>query len=168
MATVDVGKVASALNLTKQRVQQLVKEGLPREARGRYDAVKCMLWYVRYLQAALEKRSTPTSDAGFNGERAARVRLLRADADLREMELASQRSSVISVADYERTLAVVIQTTKARVMAIAPRAAPEVTGQTSRVMVQALIEKQCKEALAYLAKAENHKNFGIPSVTLAR
>jgi len=161
MATVDVGKVASALNLTRQRVQQLVKEGLPREARGRYDAVKCMLWYVRYLQGVLEKRSMLTPDGGSSGERAERVRLLRAHADLREMELASQRSSVISVADYERTLAGFILTVKARVMAIAPRVAHEVTGQTSRVMIQALIEKQCKEALSYLAKSENYKNLGF-------
>jgi phage terminase Nu1 subunit (DNA packaging protein) len=168
MATVGVGKVASALNLTEQRVQQLVKKGLPREARGRYDSVKYMLWYVRYLQGVLEKRSMPTPDDGFSGECVERVRLLRAQADLREMELTSQRSSVIPVADYERTLAIVIQTTKARVMAIAPRAAIDVTGQKSRVMVQALIEKQCKEALSYLAKAENYKHLGIASLSQAR
>lgn len=157
MAAVDVSKVASALNLDERRVQQLVKVGMPRVSRGRYDPVKCMLWYVRYLQGVLERSSDPTPDDGFSGERVERIRLLRAHADLREMELASQRSSVISVADYERTLAVVIETTKSGVMAIAPRAAPEVIGQESRVMVQALLEKQCKEALAYLAKAENYK-----------
>ena len=156
-----MGKVASALNLTTQRVHQLVKEGLPREGRGSYDPVKCMLWYVRYLQSALEKKSVPTLDGGFSGERVERVRLLRADADLREMELASQRSSVIPVADYERTLAAVVLTIKARVMAIAPRVAPKVTGQNSRVMAQAIIEKECKEALSYLAKTENYKNLGF-------
>jgi phage terminase Nu1 subunit (DNA packaging protein) len=157
MATVDVGKVASALNLSKQRVQQLVQEGLPREARGRYDAIKCMLWYVRYLQGALEKRAMPTLDDGFSNERAERVRLLRAHADLREMELASQRSLYVSVADYERTLALTIRVVKARVMAIAPRVAPEVVGQQSRVMVHAIIEKHCREALRWLAKSENYK-----------
>jgi hypothetical protein len=34
MSTVNVTRVASALNLTEQRVQQLVKQGMPREARG--------------------------------------------------------------------------------------------------------------------------------------
>jgi hypothetical protein len=160
MATVGPEKVAQALNLTESRVHQLVKEGLPKEGRGQFDPVKCMLWYIRYLQGALEKKSVPTLDGGFVGEREERVRLLRADADLREMELARERSLVISIVDYERTLADIILTTKARVMAIAPRAAPEVTGQTSRVMVQALIEKQCKDALSYLAKAENHKHAG--------
>jgi len=161
MATVGVGKVASALNLTPQRVQQLVKEGLPRETRGRYDPIKCMMFYVRYLQRALEKKSTPTLDGCFVGEREERIRLLRAQADLREMELARERSLVIPVADYERTLANFILVTTARVMAIAPRVAPEVTGQTSRVKVQVLIEKGCKDALRYLAKIENYKNLGF-------
>jgi phage terminase Nu1 subunit (DNA packaging protein) len=158
--TVDVTKVATALNLDERRVQQLVKEGMPRETRGQYDPVKCMLWYIRFLQSALEKKAVPTLDGGFVGEREERVRLLRADADLREMELARERSLVISIDDYERTLADLILTTKARIMAIPPRLAPDLVGETSRVMVQAKLEKACKESLAYLAKMENHKNAG--------
>ena len=35
MSTVNVTRVAAAMNLTEQRVQQLVKEeGMPRESRG--------------------------------------------------------------------------------------------------------------------------------------
>jgi phage terminase Nu1 subunit (DNA packaging protein) len=155
MPTVDVTKVASALNLTEQRVQQLVKEGMPRESRGQYDPVKCMLWYIRYLQQALEKKAVPTLDGGFVGEREERVRLLRADADLREMELARERGLVVALPDIEKQLTDLVLTTKARIMAIAPRLAPELVGETSRVMIQAKLEKACKEALAYLARAVN-------------
>ena len=42
-------------------------------------------------------------------------------------------------------------------MAIPPRLAPELVGEQSRMMIQAKIEKACKEALAYLARAENHR-----------
>ncbi len=52
MPIVDVTKVASALNLEARRVQQLVKLGMPRKSRGRYDPAKCMLWYILYLQNA--------------------------------------------------------------------------------------------------------------------
>jgi phage terminase Nu1 subunit (DNA packaging protein) len=152
MALVDVTKVASALNLDERRVQQLVKEGLPREQRGQYDPVKCLLWYVRYLQKALEKKAIPTLDGGYAGEREERVRLLRADADLREIELAKERSQLISIGDYESRLTDLVLTTKARIMAIPPRLAPELMGETSRLMIQAKIEKACKEALTYLAK----------------
>jgi hypothetical protein len=90
MPTVGVQKVSKFLKITEQRVQQLVKEGLMRESRGQYDPVKCMLWYIRYLQNALERKAAPTLDGRFVGEREARVRLLPGDADLREMELAGR------------------------------------------------------------------------------
>jgi len=161
MATVDVTKVASALNLTEARVQQLVKEGMPRESRGQYDPVKGLLWYVRYLQKALEKKAVPTLDGGFVGEREERVRLLRADADLREMELAKERGLLVALPDIEKMVTDLVLTTKARIMAIPPRLAPELVGETSRVMIQAKLEKACKESLAYLARAVN--NGGNPN-----
>jgi phage terminase Nu1 subunit (DNA packaging protein) len=154
MATVDVTKVASALNLSVQRVQQLAKEGLPREARGQYDPVKCMLWYIRYLQQVIEKKAVPTLDGGFVGEREERVRLLRADADLREMELAKERGQLVAIQDVEKEMTDLILTTKARIMAVAPRLAPELLGENSRVMVHAKIEKALKEALLTLSKRE--------------
>jgi phage terminase Nu1 subunit (DNA packaging protein) len=155
MSTVNVTRVAAALNLSEQRIHQLVKEGLPREARGQYDPVKCMLFYIRYLQAALEKKSVPMADGGYAGEREERVRLLRADADLREMELAKERGLHVAISDFEATLTDLVLTTKARIMAIPQRLAPELVGERSRVMIQAKIEKACKESLASLAKAVN-------------
>jgi phage terminase Nu1 subunit (DNA packaging protein) len=153
MSLVDVAKVAQALNLQVRRVQQLVNEGMPREARGQYDPVKCMLWYIRYLQAVLEKKSVPTEDGGYAGEREERVRLLRADADLREMELAKERGLMVAISDVEREMTDLVLTTKARIMAIPHRIAADLVGETSRVMIQAKLEKACKESLAYLAKA---------------
>jgi phage terminase Nu1 subunit (DNA packaging protein) len=154
MPTVDVSKVASALNLTEQRVQQLVKEGMPREARGQYDPVKCMLWYIRYLQQALEKKAVPTLDGGFVGEREERVRLLRSQADLSEIELSEKRGQLVAIQDVEKAMTDLVLTTKARIMAVAPRLAPDLLGETSRVMVHAKIEKALKEALLSLSKRE--------------
>jgi phage terminase Nu1 subunit (DNA packaging protein) len=162
MPTVDVQKVASFLNLDERRIQQLVKEGMPRETRGQYDPIKCAGWYIRYLQAALEKKAVPTLDGGFVGEREERVRLLRADADLREIELAKQRGQLVAIPDVEQTLTDLVLTTKARIMAIPPRLAPEIVGETSRVMIQAKLERACKESLAYLAKSFPDGNPDTP------
>jgi phage terminase Nu1 subunit (DNA packaging protein) len=154
MPTVDVTKVASALNLDERRVQQLVKKGMPRETRGQYDPVKCMLWYIRYLQQALEKKAVPTLDGGFVGEREERVRLLRSQADLSEIELSKERGQLVAIQDVEKAMTDLVLTTKARIMAVAPRLAPDLLGETSRVMVHAKIEKALKEALLNLSKRE--------------
>lgn len=142
------------MNLTESRVHQLVKEGLPKEARGQFDPVKCMLWYIRYLQSALEKKAVPTLDGGFVGEREERVRLLRSQADLSEIELSKERGQLVAIQDVEKAMTDLVLTTKARIMAVAPRLAPDLLGETSRVMVHAKIEKALKEALLNLSKRE--------------
>jgi phage terminase Nu1 subunit (DNA packaging protein) len=165
MALVDVKRLAAALNVTDRRVQQLTKEGLPKELRGKYDLGKCMLWYIRYLQAALEKSKVPL-DGGHGGEyvgaRDEKVRLLRAEAELKEIELAQQRGQLMAIADVESEMTELVLTTKARIMAIAPRVAPELVGESSRVMIQAKIEKACKEALLQLAKHGEHGSADPP------
>lgn len=156
MPTVDVSKVAAFLNLDERRIQQLVKEGMPRESRGQYDPIKCAHFYIRFLQHALERKSVPILDGGFVGEREERIRLLRADADLREIELAKERSQLVAISDVERVMTDLVLTTKARILAIPPRLAPELVGEMSRVMIQAKLERACKESLSYLAKSENY------------
>lgn len=158
MATVNAERIAQALNLTESRVHQLVREGLPKEGRGQYDPMKCMLWYVRYLQNAIEKKSVPTLDGGFVGEREERVRLLRSQADLSEIELSKQRSQLVAIQDVNKAMTDLVVTTRARVMAIAPRLAPELLGQTSRVMVHAKIEKAVKDVLLSLSKYDGPKH----------
>src|SRR6185437_2120819 len=152
MAVVDVARVAQALNLQIRRVQYLVKEGMPREARGKYDPLKCMLWYIRYLQGLLEKKSLPRLDCNLLGEGAERVRLLRAKADLREIEVGLQRSQLIAIADANSVLKDLVFTTRSCIMSVPSDLAPQLVGETSRLMIQAKIEKACKVALSAIAK----------------
>ncbi len=156
MPTVDISKVARALNLKERRIQQLVHEGMPREARGQYDPIKCAAWYIRYLQRAIERKAMPTFEEGSAGERAARLRILRTQADLKEIRVAEQRSQLVAIPDVEAAVADLVNTTERRIMAIPPRLAPELVGETSRTIIQAKIEKACHEALRYLAKAGNY------------
>jgi hypothetical protein len=158
MPTVPAHKLAQALNLTEQRVHQLVKEGvLRKEGRGQFDAIKCIRAYIRYLQSLLE------TDTVHPSEHQERVRLLRVQADLKEMELSKQRSRLVAVQDVDRELNDLVRITTVRVMAIAPRLAPELVGETSRVMIQAKLEKACKVVLRQLAR---HK--AQPASALAR
>jgi phage terminase Nu1 subunit (DNA packaging protein) len=154
MAAVNAEKIAKALNLTEQRVHQLVREGLPKAGRGLFDPVKCMLFYIRYLQRALKKKSVPTLEGGYVGEREERVRLLRSQADLSEIELFKQRGQLVAIQDVERAMTDLVITTKARILAVAPRIAPDLVGVASRVMAHAIVDKGLKEALLSLSKYE--------------
>ena len=100
-----IKELAAILNLTPARIQQLVQEGLPKKLRGKYDLDQCLGWYIR-LQALVEKKAI-VGEGGevFKNEREERLRLLRADADLREIELARERSQLVAIEDVEKEMA---------------------------------------------------------------
>jgi phage terminase Nu1 subunit (DNA packaging protein) len=147
MPTVDVAKVGAFLNVTPRRIQQLVKEGMPREARGQYDPVKCGAWYVRYLQAAIEKKTMPSIDEGYISLKEERTRLLRAKAELKQIEVAKRQGLLVSIPEVERKMSDLVLMTKARILNIPARVAGELVDETSRVMIQAKLEKAAEEAL---------------------
>lgn len=150
-AIVNAEKLAVFVNLTKQRVHQLVAEGLPRKLRGKYDLDECARWYIRYLQAAIEKKAIPMDGNELVSEQTQRIRKMRLDADLKEIDLARARGQLVSIEDAEKEMTDLVLTTKARIMSVPARLAPDLLGETSRVMAQAKIEKALKESLANLA-----------------
>lgn len=151
MAETSAKILANLFSITEQRIHQLVKKGMPKENRGKFDLLKCVRWYVRYLTSVIEKTAAPVG-AEYVSERDERIRSIRADADLKEIELAKRRGQLVLIQDVEREMTDLVLTTKARIYAVAPRVAPGVVNEDSRVMVQAILEKALKEALLPLSK----------------
>jgi len=60
----------------------------------------------------------------------------------------------VAVEDWEKATADIVAAAKARLLAVPARVAPRVLGETSRVMVQGLIEKEIKEALQALGEVK--------------
>lgn len=147
---VGIAAIAERLRLTPRRIQQLTGEGLPRVTRGKYDVDAVLDWYI----ARLERRLAGEIDE--EGEIAKRekeeMRLLSARADLNELDLASKRRELVSIADVEKQMTDLVITTKARILTVPARVAPDLLGEQSRVMLQAKIEKSLKEALSHLAE----------------
>jgi UDP-N-acetylglucosamine transferase subunit ALG13 len=143
---------AEALNLTPQRITQLVKEGvLPRVARGEYEVVACLRAYVRYLQRAVAQKAQMTDDGTIVTTAGQRSALLAVQLEREQLELAKEKGLVMAVTDHYQVLAHLIVETKARVMAVGARVAGLLVGETSRVMIQAKIEAEHKIALTELA-----------------
>jgi phage terminase Nu1 subunit (DNA packaging protein) len=153
MPLVDVKQLVQALNISEARVGQLAKEGMPKEARGKYDLGKCMLWYIRYLQAALKRRSGATDESGRTEQRE-RLRLLSAEAELKELELARERGDFIALPDLEKMLTDLVVTTKARILAVGQRVSAQLVG-LDRPSIEAEINRELKAALSYLAQSAN-------------
>lgn len=150
--TATVGEIAEALGISVRRVNQLADEGtLPREARGVYHLEACLRAYVRFLQKALQGRSTLDADGEARSLQAERTGLVKAQREREELELRKALGQTMTVADHEAVVSDMALEVKARVMAIGPRVAPQLVGQESRLQVQAILERAHKEALADIA-----------------
>jgi phage terminase Nu1 subunit (DNA packaging protein) len=149
---VGVAKLAAALNVDERRVQQLVHEGLPHESHGRYDLVKCMLFYIRYLQNALAKKCVPGPDGTYLSEREERVRLIRAKTDLKELLLAEKRHELVSRSDLERNLSDLVVDTRNQLMLVPARVVARLSCECNRHLLRELMEKNVKDALVVLSQ----------------
>ena len=151
MPLINVNQASKLLNITPRRVQQLVKEGLPRGARGRYDSSKAMQFYIRYLQKALEQKAIPDADGGYTVLKEERMRRMRADSELKEMQVGEKRGELVAIDDVKKVIVDLVHMTKARVLATPAQIASDVVGETNRIIVQGKIDKKLKEALSHLA-----------------
>lgn len=153
MALVGVNKVAKALNVEARTVQRLVNEGMPKAAHGKYDLGACLLWYVRYLQAALERALGHRG----NGEdslgkklREERTGLIKAQREREELELAARREELIPVAIYEQEVATLFTVLQRRLLTMPARLAPHLEGE-NRTTIKARLDQAVRGDLTALA-----------------
>lgn len=153
MANVD--QVARALNVTPRRVQQLVKEGMPRDGRGEYDIGPCMAWYIRYLQSALERRGTETGD-GIISLAAERARLAKAQADKTEMENAVRRGLLVDLAATESAWGQCISNARAKLLGLGAKLGPRLVNIAEPRQIADAVRTECYAALRELSQYSPH------------
>lgn len=107
-----VGVIAAVLDLTERRVQQLVLDGvLPKPAHGYYSVLDCMQSYVRHLRAKIDGSNAP----------AERARLLSAQREKVEIEVAALRRDLIPAAEVRDVIGRVIGNARSILLAIEAR-----------------------------------------------
>jgi phage terminase Nu1 subunit (DNA packaging protein) len=155
----STSQLSRILQLTPRRIQQLVKLGMPKLGPNRYPLEECATFYIDFLQKNLERKGADMADGTLTLFREEKSRTMRVAAELKELELARKRALVVTVEDSKKAFEDFAHMIKARVRAIPPRLADEVLGETSRSMVQAIIEKAIDGALSLAAKdGSNYPN----------
>jgi hypothetical protein len=86
--TYGIDVITRLLNLTEQRVHQLVKAGIiPRADRGQYQLAPTVAAYVRYLQEQVQARGKPAEQQSRLALRSEQQRRLKLENDEREGRL---------------------------------------------------------------------------------
>jgi phage terminase Nu1 subunit (DNA packaging protein) len=149
--------IAELLNLTPGRIRQLVAEGvIPRAERGKYDLIRCVRGYVRFLQERAEGRGVETS-----GVHAERTRLLTAQAERAELEVAALHRSLLPFDEVVAAWEQLVAACRARCLAIPSKLAPRLTVIHERRKIQDALTAEIREALQELAR------FDLPGPTRA-
>lgn len=139
--------IARLLDLSERRVQQLSREGvIPKAERGSYDLVGAVRGYVRYLRELVQKAQGGAADLPTE-----RTRLVKAKADLAELEAHQRRGDLVPVADTALAWAAVTARLRARLIALPDKLAPLVHDATNPAAVRAVLRSAIVEALADLA-----------------
>lgn len=162
-AALPVSDIAELLGVTDRQVRNWIKDkGLPAKSdpRGRVlDWPTTLRWYVAFQID--EKRGNggnrgPNSapDGSLEPEETldgALLRKTKAEADLKELQLARERGEVASIADVERVLVGANKSIQTRVLALPSSLAPQLMGIDDRKRINTILERYCNDVLSNLA-----------------
>jgi phage terminase Nu1 subunit (DNA packaging protein) len=145
--TFPLDTISKLLDLTPQRVNQLVREGIvPKAERGRYELVPVVQAYIRYLRDRAVKGDVYGDDYSAH-----RTRLVKVRADLLEIEQSQVEGRLIPSGDVEAAWVEVLANCRSKMLSIPTKVAPEVFAAESLVEVKGLLKTAVNEALSELA-----------------
>ena len=149
-ATQPLGVIAKLLDLSERRVQQLSREGvIPKAERGQYELIGSVRGYVRYL-----REQAVAAQAGAPDYAVERARLIRARADLSEMEAETRRDALIAAEQIEAAWIDVLALLRTRLLALPDRLAPVVQAEATPAGARDAIRSAIREALEEVAEAD--------------
>ena len=142
--------LAKLLDITERRVRQLSAEGIiPKVARGRYEMVGAVRGYIRYLRDLTLKGEVGPADYGVE-----RARLVKARADLAEMEASQMRGDLLPAPDVTVAWTEIVALMRARLLVLPDKIAPVVYETTSLNQTRDVIKKAVYDILTEIAATD--------------
>ena len=119
---------------------------MPRISRGEYDMVGCVHWYVDFLHAQIQ-----AARRGDETEQQARARLVKASANLKELELAREQGRLITQDTVKMLWERVVVAFKNRLLIIPTKLPQRLVACTQIAEMKQLLEQELYEAMHELS-----------------
>lgn len=148
MAVISKADFARELGVSRTRVTQFSKMGMPVRPDGKLVREKALAW--------VRSNILPPEDAAAHdqsGFATQRARLTAARADLAEMDRLTKAGKLIDRAAVVEMNAKVATLVKTRILAIPSKVAPRLVGKTAPE-IAAILTTECREALEAIANTE--------------
>lgn len=146
--------MARLLLLTPRRVQQLANEGIVEKTdRGRYDLIKSVQGYIRYLNDQIpNKASSDTSEQGAKVDaEVERGKLLMHKAEMARLETEEKKGLLVDAAAQRRDAFRIARSVRTALLNIPLRIAQDLASDHDPLSVHRKLESALIEALTELA-----------------
>ncbi len=143
-----VAVVATFLNITPRRIQQLTKEGiLPKAERGKYELLPVVRAYCIYLQGKLMGSDSMIPDMNFE-----KARMMKLKNEKLELELSEMKEELVPVSQVEKSWSEMVTSAKSALLSLPKKLAPRVAGEKDTVKCHDILKKNITQAMANIAK----------------
>ena len=143
--TFKTDTIAKVLHVSRRRVRQLVSEGMPRVAKGKYDLSACVQWYTKY-KTSLAAQSSKIDQA--------RLRKLNAEAKMIEIRVTAMAEKLIPADVVQDTWKKITETIRARLLKIPAAVAVDLEGVEDKAGAQEIIKNHVYAALDDLSQRD--------------
>ena len=142
-------QLASILDITDRRIQQLAKIGvIPRVARGRYPLYPSILGYIKYLRELSLEADAPSDIKD------AKLRSERARAEILELEAAQKASELIHKDHVTRVWTSITGLIKAKSLSLPTKVAADLFAARNINEIRAILDRAVHEILIELSETE--------------
>lgn len=145
-----VSTIAKLFGLSERRIQQLAQEGIiPKPDKNQYELVGCVRAYINYLQQRAFGKGAAPKDTHLE-----RARLIKAQADIAELDLAQRTGALITVDRVESDWMTMVNSCRSKLLSIPTKCAYQVMALDNPEEIQKYLERTIFEALSELADYE--------------
>jgi phage terminase Nu1 subunit (DNA packaging protein) len=138
---VTLSQVAELFAVSERWINRLTKEkDFPKVARGKYDLMACVRWYVAYLT-----RQIDDARRGGDSMQRSEERKAAAQASMLELRLARARNEVIEISTAVSVISPVLQTIRSILLGIPKHAARELGNPEIESYLDAFIRRALEE-----------------------
>ncbi|MBO8136790.1 MAG: hypothetical protein H0Z40_01425 [Desulfotomaculum sp.] len=147
---VNTDVMADLFGYTRQRINQLAKEGiLEKKAPGRYPLKQNVKRYIDFLRTGYKSEDEEEAQAQYWEEKALHEKAKR---EMAELKLAKLKNRLHDAGDVELIMTNMLVTFRNRILAIPQKVAPKVIGMKNLAEINETINAELLEALNELSE----------------
>lgn len=142
-----VSTIAKLFGLSERRVQQLARDGIiPKPEKNQYELIGSVRSYINYLQQRAFGQGVAPQDTHLE-----RARLLKAQADMAEIELAERTGELVTVERVESDWMAMVMACRAKMLGLPTKTAYQISNLKDTHEIEKFLKRTITEALTELA-----------------